>query len=129
MEPINSFVDLTTTIYVVIALVCGYGFHLFTWWWWRIGRATDVYIYVTGVFFSVGITAWVGVYSRYLHYANPEYYHIFIKSWKWAVGPLMVGAVLTLICVRMTMRVVRTYLHRSGFLEERREEIKEKGGE
>lgn len=120
-----KFLDFTTTIYILIALVCGYGFHLFTWWWWRIGRATEVYGYVTGLFFSMGLTAWIGVYSRYLHTFDEARYHAFITSWKWAIGPVMVLSVLILICIRMTTRVIRTYLYAMGYLEDRRDIKKE----
>jgi hypothetical protein len=121
MIPDITFWTVPTFFYGAILLVCLYGVTLFSWWWWKIGRATEVYGYVTGLLFSIGLTAAIGLHARFLH-ANftHEIYDAFVVSWWWALGPLFVLVVLCAIVFRMTRRIWRTHAYRKGFKVDRR---------
>lgn len=104
--------DIPSIVYTLTAVVGVYGFSLFAWWWRKIGSATEVYVYVTFLFFGVFVTSIIGLYSRYLHYQiSCDVYDIFVKSHWWSLGPVMILAVLIGICWRMTRRV---YILRHG---------------
>lgn len=101
-----NFIDIPTVVYFFCCLVSAYGFGLFAWWWRRVGSATEVYAYITFLFFGVGTTSAIGIYSRYLHEISEPKYHLFVDSFWWSIGPLSVLGVLTAITVRMTRRVL-----------------------
>lgn len=116
-----NFWTLPTILYLLIMVVCLYGVGLFTWWWWKIGRATEVYIYVTGLLFGIGLTAGIGLRGRYLHsFTSQKIYDSFVTGWAWSVGPLLVLTLLCFIVGRMTRRVFRNYAYRHGMKEDRR---------
>lgn len=121
MIPDITFWNIPTFFYGAILVVCLYGVVLFSWWWWKIGRATEVYGYVTALFAGIGLTAAIGLRARFLH-ANFSHviYDNFVISWWWALGPLFVLIVLCFIVGRMTRRIWRTYAYNSGRREDRR---------
>lgn len=112
--------DWTAWVYIIIAFVSTYGFVLFSWWWWRMGRATEIYVYLTIMFLGIGISAGIGAYSRVWHVLSEPYYHQFIKSFWWASGPLVVLSVLIAINVRMTRRVYLSFKYKSFAKHDRR---------
>ena len=101
-----NFIDIPTIIYFGCAAVGLYGFSLFAWWWKKIGSATEVYAYVTFLFFGILTSAVIGIYSRYLHVLSEPRYHAYVNSLWWGLGPIMILLVLLAICGRMTRRIL-----------------------
>lgn len=101
----HKFLDIPTIVYFLCCGVSAYGFGLFCWWWRKIGRATEVYAYVTFLFLGVFVSGVIGIYSRYLHIQSVPLYDTFVDSYWWAMGPLLVLGVLTAISYRMTRRI------------------------
>jgi len=117
----RDFIDIPTLVYMACAAVGIYGFSLFTWWWKKIGSATEVYAYVTFLFFAIFISASIGIYSRYLHVISEPRYHAYVNSFWWGTGPVMILIVLLAICGRMTRRV---WILRKGTEKEINEELR-----
>ena len=117
----HSMWDVPTVVYLLCCGVSLYGFGLFCWWWKKIGRATEVYAYVTFLFLGVFVSGVVGIYSRYLHLKSVPLYDTFVDSYWWATGPLMVLGVLTAITWRMTRRI---WILKYGTQEDIEEELK-----
>lgn len=116
-----DFLDIPTIIYCACALVGTYGFTLFAWWWRRIGSATEVYAYITVLFFGILVSSAIGVYSRYLHIISEPRYDAFVNSFWWGVGPVIVLVVLFAICGRMTRRI---WILRKGTQEQINKELR-----
>jgi hypothetical protein len=104
---IRQIVEFTNIIYAIIMILSGYGFGLFAWWWRVMGKASEIYIYITLLFLGIFVSAGAGIYSRIIHCVDNDYYHEFIFSYWWALGPCVVLAVLLAINIRMTRRVLR----------------------
>jgi len=116
----SGLIDYTTWVYIVIAFISTYGLGLFGWWWWKMGKATEIYIYITVMFLGIGISSAIGIYSRIIYALNNPYYDYFIKSFWWSVGPLVVLSSLVAINIRMTRRVYLSYKYNDGTFNERR---------
>jgi hypothetical protein len=113
--------DLTFVSYGVIGGISLYGFALFFWWWRRIGKATEVYLYVTFLFAAIFVVAGGVIHARYLLLIGQETeYHRLVMAWFWHVRTVPLAVILFLIVARMTQRVVRTLLYEKGFRKCRR---------
>ena len=106
---IKQFLNLNSIIYFIGMLISGYGVCLFAWWWRKMGRATEVYAYMTFLLVGIFITTGIGIYARSLHFnlvcESCGAYHEFLNSFWWALGPLLVILVVLTIVVRMSRRV------------------------
>lgn len=115
------FISPSTYLLGAILLVSIYGFVLFAWWWYRVGRATEVYAYVTGLYFTIGWAAFVAIYGRWIHANyNEVVYTSFQNSYKWYMPFGGIFLIMLIVASRMTRRVYRTYMYRRGFREDRR---------
>lgn len=103
--------DPVLIVYVLGVAVSLYGFGLFVWWWHRIGKATDVFICVALLFVCNAVSDLVAIYSRYLHSTDIAAMNAFHESalWVWRRVPELV--ILSLLCIKMTLRVAGV-LHR-----------------
>ncbi len=102
---IKNFLDMATWVYIAAFTISGYGLILFAWWWKKMGRATEIYAYVTFLFFGIMVSAALGVYARHLHIISEPRYNEFVTSYVWASGPLLIVLVVFVIVFRMTRRV------------------------
>jgi hypothetical protein len=116
-----EFIDIPTVIYMACLAVGVYGFSLFTWWWKKIGSATEVYAYITFLFLGISISAGIGIYARYLHEISEPKYHTFVNSFWWGIGPTLILLVLVAICFRMTKRL---FVLRHGTEDEINKELR-----
>ena len=104
MQP--TFWSVPNYFYLAIAVVSIYGCALFLWWWWKVGRATEVYVYVTMLMLGIGLTAGFAARSRWLHsYSGEQSYLGFVTSLRYSIGPGIVFILLCIISFRMTRRV------------------------
>jgi hypothetical protein len=101
--------DLIFYIYIFGALVSCYGFGLFLWWWKTVGVATDIYALIAFLFLTNGFSDSISVYSRYLKlYGNPNEMLEFHSCDIWLYRRVPEIIVLTIIMVKMTLRVITT---------------------
>lgn len=67
-------VEFGTSIALIKAVICFYGFILFAWWWQKKGNASSVYICVTFILLGLAIDNFVESYAQYrwLNYREDE---------------------------------------------------------
>jgi hypothetical protein len=108
-----------------LTIGCVYGFILFAWWWWHIGRTTEVYAYMTLLFLTAAIVLSGGLVARWIDMleGHGETYHILINSKIWAARLIPLTIVIWLIVLRMTLRIWRTYQYAKGKKKNRRREM------
>ena len=95
----------TFWILLLLVVICMYGFGMFAWWWKKIGKATEVYVYVTMLFLGLAISSAEIVWARYLHSMSIEAYKAFITSPAWSIGPGLLLLTVLAIVIRMTKRI------------------------
>lgn len=114
--------DMTTLIYVLKTVVSTYGFGMFVWWWRRIGRASEIYIYMTIIFLGIAIASGIIVFARvYFGFGENSYYIYFVNSVWWSLGPLIILVALVAIDVRMTRRIYLAWVYGTGRRPDRRQ--------
>ncbi len=85
----------------IAVIVCGlYCLGLLVWWWIKVGKATEVYVYITMLYFAVCANAVEHVATHCLSFKHISMVH---NCSGWLVEVLLVGAMLPL-AVRMTRR-------------------------
>lgn len=97
--------DVTFYIYALAAFAGLFGFFLFSWWWMRVGSATDVYIYVSFLFLTNAFSDTVALYARYLRNIDPARMTIFHDCYLWDFRRIPELIVLIIFIVRMLLRV------------------------
>ncbi len=118
---INLLSDFTFWTYSVSFILAAYGFSLFAWWWWKIGKTTEIYVYITLLFLSDAILFGGNFHGRVLKYIDPKAAVEMLDSWAWALRSLLHIVITTLIICRMTRRVMRTRKYVEGKKLDRRE--------
>jgi hypothetical protein len=113
-------IDWATFVYIVKAIVSIYGFGMFVWWWRRIGRASEIYIYMTIIFLGIAIASGFIIYARVVYGFESESYIYFVKSVWWSIGPLIILIALLAIDIRMTRRIYLAWQYRTGRKPDRR---------
>lgn len=79
-------IDQTLFFYAGIAIVSLIGFALFAWWWWKLGRASYMFKYLTFLFLSEGVMFAVDARVRYAKVVgNMEHYMAYFDAWWWPV--------------------------------------------
>lgn len=96
--------DLSIVTYAAIILVSLYGFGLFGWWWNKIGKASEVYVYMMMMFLATAFKAWTSLMGRIAFYEGPDAHTAYVTSALWDVRAFPVLIVLLLIVIRMTQR-------------------------
>jgi hypothetical protein len=99
--------DFTAIMYVLTILVSLYGLGLFLWWWHVNGHASEVYIYVTGLFAAMAFANIIALYARLSLLVSPETHFEFVNTFMWEVRMVPVFLTLILIVARMTARAVK----------------------
>ncbi len=59
-------------IYIAIVLVCLYGLALFAWWWYKIGHASEVYIYFMVLLTSEAFYNSFNALARYTRFSGKD---------------------------------------------------------
>jgi len=96
--------DPTWWIYLVLTIVCAYGFGLFTWWRYKMGGAAPVYEYVRFAFLGIGIETGFGLYSRSYRFIDETTYLEITGGWWWPCRMLIILAIAFLISAHMSYR-------------------------
>jgi hypothetical protein len=93
-------------IYILISAASAYGSALFAWWWFKIGKATEVYAYMTLLLVGIFASSVSASYGRWLSAArNDLEFHASLDSLDRMIGPVIVLLVVVAITLRMTRRV------------------------
>ena len=99
--------DLTFWSYSLCTLLSIYGFILFAWWWWKIGKASEVYIYITLLFLGNFLFFAGSLHARILRFTNPQEALKLVDSFIWSIRTYLHTIITILIVVRMTRRAMR----------------------
>ena len=98
--------DPTLLLYISTALACAYGFVMFLSWWIYMRRASEVYGYVTFLFLALLIDkVGIALFRYHMNVFPDDYAHILIH-WIWPLRTLLVFAIVTLILICMTRRII-----------------------
>lgn len=124
MENSKNLLDLGLISYALIILVTVYGFCLFEWWRRKVGKASEVYIYIELLFLTTAINYFFNLFARYNFLSDPnnlvdEPYEYFITGSLWKVRAIPSLIILSLIVYRMTLRACKS-IRESDLLERRR---------
>jgi hypothetical protein len=106
----KCFSDVGFSVYLSTGIICSYGFLLFSLWWWKVGRASKTYGYLTFMYFTLSWVSWNGCYVRWI-YANGTFegYNEFIGSIWWGMPTWMTVGVFILMVGRMHHRMRQLY--------------------
>jgi hypothetical protein len=100
--------DIALFLYIWTSLACWYGFALFLWWWYKVKRASKVYAYMTFLLAGIGYaTTMAGVSRVYFLTGNYDFVHNLLASHVWEYRLVPMSVILTVIVVRMTLRIKR----------------------
>lgn len=100
---ISDFVLVTYGITILLSL---YGFLLFFWWWLKIGKATEVYLYVMFLFGAIVFAIGGAFHGRvYTITGQHEAFHSLVTGPLWKIRIVPVTVVIALIVARMSRRV------------------------
>lgn len=102
--------DPTLLLYISTAIACGYGFLVFLAWWIYMRRASEVYGYVTFLFLALLIDKTGIALFRYHMDVFPDNYDHILVHWVWPLRTLLVFAIVALILVSMTRRIIVSVL-------------------
>lgn len=76
--------DQTLMLYIGNAMLCLYAFVLFAWWWWKLGKASYMFKYLTVLFLSEGVRFAVDAHVRYAKVVGDmEHYMSHFDAWWW----------------------------------------------
>ncbi len=96
-------------ITICLFLTCLYGFILFSWWWYKLRKASTVFICVTFMFLSLLVDSGYSILAyQYLFLHNIEFLDDPMFStilWKVRSTPLFLTVFV--IVVLMTIRVIK----------------------
>jgi len=99
-------------IYFITSIICLYGFLLFIWWWRKTGKATEVYKYITVLFFAEFIEKLVFTLLRYASQygseSGMELHRQIVTHYLWWTIGIPTAIAFGLIVVAMTLRVRKT---------------------
>ena len=113
------------TILVIIPYVGSFlsfiGFSLFLWWWWKIGKTTEVYVYITFLFLADVFLFAGSLHARILRFINPQESLNLVDSSLWAARTYLHGIIVFLIIFRMARRVHRAVNYENKKKKNRRE--------
>ena len=103
LKVLNDFVAFS---YAVVIMLCLWGFVMFFWWWRKIGKATEVYLYIMSLFGSMVFAIGGALHGRIYTITNQhESFHSLVNSFLWRVRMVPVAIVIALIVFRMSQRV------------------------
>jgi hypothetical protein len=92
--------------YVACIAVSFYGFLLFVWWWRKVGKPSDVFVCVTMWFATNGISDTISLYGSIVRTKDMSAFIDLVSSDLWYIRRIPELVILTVLVVRMTMRVV-----------------------
>lgn len=95
--------DIVVALYLATAILSTYGFCLFSWWWFRLRRASYMYTYVTALLGGLAINYWMNFYARM--YRGSHTYVELLDTWFWAARLVLILLCVLAIVVHMTYRV------------------------
>jgi len=105
--------DVALFVYIWTSLACWYGFGLFLWWWIRQKKASKVYVYMTFLLAGIGYaTSMAGVSRVFFLGGDYNAVHRLLDSRLWEYRLFPMAIILTVIVVRMTMRIKENKLWR-----------------
>ena len=102
--------------YIACIAVSFYGFLLFAWWWRKVGKPSDVFVCVTMWFITNGVSDLISLYGSIMRTNNAAAYSILVNSDLWYIRRIPELVILTVLVVRMTMRVVQNNLSKGAKL-------------
>jgi hypothetical protein len=120
----DYLLDVTLWLYVAIAVVSAWGLFLFIWWWKNIGNASEIYIYFTILLASKAFYSGLGAVARYFHINDNDLsdFSDFTNSFVWTTRSAIHLFIITVIVIRMSMRMFATIKKANRFkLEEESE--------
>jgi MFS-type transporter involved in bile tolerance (Atg22 family) len=93
--------------------VAFYGFALFEWWRRKLGRASEMYIYIELLFIAISINYMFNIIARWIFILDPlnivdEPYEFFISNIWWQLRTIPNLIILSLIVYRMTKRACKS---------------------
>ena len=107
----KELLDLAFITYIVISIVCAYGFFLFL-MWLKAVEHKEVYVYVMMLIFSIFIVYTGNAYARYLFLIDMcgehNLYEDFIQGFFWQSRSLLILAFVSAIIWRMHNRARKT---------------------
>lgn len=97
-------------IYLAIVVVSLYGLGLFIWWWYKIGHASEVYIYFTVLLASEAFYNLFNAVARYTRFSDTDLtnYLWLMDSPLWEFRATFHLFILSVIIGRMTLRAITT---------------------
>src|SRR3989337_2615016 len=100
---IDCMADVALVAYILIVVVSLFGGGLFVWWWVRIHKASEVYIYITFLMFSIGYANLFNPGARYQFIAGgaDDGLSSFLNPFTWKLKGLPILVMLFLIVFRM----------------------------
>jgi MFS-type transporter involved in bile tolerance (Atg22 family) len=113
MKNIRSLPDICLVVYCLIFVVAFYGFALFEWWRRKLGRASEMYIYIELLFIAISINYMFNIIARWIFILDPlnivdEPYEFFISNIWWQLRTIPNLIILSLIVYRMTKRACKS---------------------
>ena len=100
--------DVALAIYLLIVLVCTYGFILFLYWWVWNRHASEVYIYIMLLFLAIAADFIMSINARWAFLTESIDYEYILTSTIWKIKAVPKLIILMLIVGRMTQRIIRT---------------------
>jgi hypothetical protein len=126
----EEMIDYTALVgYILNFIFSFYGFILFSWWWYRIGKTTEVYAFITLLFFAEALFFGGSVYARFTKIVDPDDFINVVTSHAFALRSYFHTIILALIIGRMTCRAYRTIIYEKGKRKERRKDSRRDGDE
>jgi hypothetical protein len=97
-------------IYLAIVVVCFYGLALFAWWWYKVGHASEVYIYFMVLLASEAFYNMFNALARYTRFSGKDLSEFLwvLDSPAWEFRALFHLMILSVIIGRMTLRAITT---------------------
>jgi len=104
----NLLSDLSFWAYGVSFVLALVGFIMFAGWWWRIGKTTEIYVYIMLLFLADAILFGGNVHIRVLKGINSVDALVLSDSLIWHARTLLHISIMSLILCRMIRRIRRT---------------------
>lgn len=110
MEIVNNVLsDIGLIIYAIVILSTAFAGSMFVWWWIRVRHASEVYIYITFLMYSICYTNIFNFIARYSYvaYKGTGAFESVLTHPAWAIRGVPTAVIVCLIIVRMMQRIFR----------------------
>jgi hypothetical protein len=98
-------------IYFACAIVTGWGFIIFLWWWVKVKKTTEVYKYVVILLFAEFLEKSIFAFLRGwgLNDTTIWIYRLMFSKWAWIIFTAPTTIAFGLLVFSMTIRIYRSY--------------------